>query len=418
MQNTNNSGQPLICQLISYLPREIIDQAVDTHQSDYYYKTMTTYRQLVFMFYGVVSRINSLNSLCKSLLFLDNKLTYLGITELPASSTLSDANQRRNSDVFGTIFHLLASYYKSYLSESYLSMFTNGEADPKKVKIFDATTIKFFLELFTAAGPSSMNGKRKGGLKVHALLPMDRYVPEFIWMSPGSYHDNHFLGQPEFLPGNIYVFDKGYANYALFKKWTENNIYFVTRIKDWAAYQVLESTHSHLYDFLGGGVICDEKISLTKGHTSDFLQARLITYKDPVSGKTLRFLTNNFHYKSQTIVALYKNRWLIETFFKQLKQNFELSSFYSDSQQGVKTQIWICLIAQLIFTVIHKITRECELFTTMVTMASANLGSYQNIIKVLQIKSLCAEQRILNKIQLHLFDENKGGVSQILNNSP
>lgn len=132
MQPTKNSGQPLISQLFSYIPKEIINKAVELHQSDYYYKTMTTLRQLVFMFYGVISKIDSLNSLCKSLLFLENKLCYLGIRDLPATSTLSDANRKRNSDVFGTLYHMLVDHYKHYLSGSYLSMFINGEADPKR----------------------------------------------------------------------------------------------------------------------------------------------------------------------------------------------------------------------------------------------------------------------------------------------
>ena len=263
-----------------------------------------------------------------------------------------------------------------------------------------------------------MDGKRKGGLKIHALLPMDRYVPEFAWISPASYHDNHFLGQLEFIPGYTYVFDKGYCNYDIFKQWSENNIFFVTRIKEWAAYKVLQTTHEQLYDLLGGGVICDEIISLNKGNQEDFLRARLVTYKDPVSGKVLKFLTNNFQYQAQTVVALYKNRWLIETFFKQLKQNFELSLFYSDSRHGIKTQVWICLIAQLIFTVLHKIIKECELFTTIVAMASANLGSYQCFIRVLKTKRLHGDHRKIDIMQLQLFDTNRRGLFEYAQNSP
>lgn len=418
MQAIKNSGQPVICQLLSYIPPNILQKAVDCHQSDRYYKTMTTYRQLVFILYGVVSRINSLNSLCKSLLFLRNKLIYLGIKSLPAVSTLSDANKNRSSEVFGTLYHLLVEHYRKYLSGSYLSMFVNREVDPGKVKIFDSTTIKLFTEIFTAAGPSCMNGKRKGGIKAHAVVSLDRYVPDLIWMSPSSYNDNSFLGQLQLIPGFTYVFDKGYMNYQLFKQWTADKIFFVTRIKETAQYTVLNTFHTEVHEFLGGGVICDQVISLHKTHKKNFLKVRLVTYRDPVSGKLLKFLSNQFDFEAQTIVALYKNRWLIETFFKQLKQNFELSTFYSDSRHGIKTQIWICLIAQLIFTVIHKQVKECELFTTLVSVSAANLGSYQSLIGTLKSKRLNAQERNIDIMQLYLFDTKAGGLFQVNQNSP
>jgi hypothetical protein len=102
-KNTNLAGQPVICQLLSFVPREIIDQCVEEHQSDRYYKTMTTWKQLVFLLYGVVTKSYSLNSLCKNLLFLEDKLMYLSIDKLPPVSTLSDANINRNSEVFASI---------------------------------------------------------------------------------------------------------------------------------------------------------------------------------------------------------------------------------------------------------------------------------------------------------------------------
>lgn len=418
MQNIKTSGQPVICQLLSYLPKQLVQQAVDQHQSDRYYKTMTTYRQLVFIMYGVISRVNSLNSLCKSLLFLKDKLSYLGINSLPAVSTLSDANKNRDSEVFGTLYHLLVDYYKKYLSGSYLSMFINGEIDPGKVKLFDSTTIKFFSEVFTGAGPARMDGKRKGGLKVHAILSLDRYFPEWVWMSPASVNDNNFLGQLKPTPGITYVFDRGYLNYQLFKQWTQSNIFFVTRMKETAQYKELKTTCATLPDFLGGGVIFDYTVSLFKGKQEDFLTARVIIYRDPVSGKLLRFLTNQFHLKAQTVVALYKNRWLMETFFKQLKQNFELLAFYSDSRHGVKTQIWICLIAHLLFTVIHKQVKECELFTTIVSMSAANLGSYQSLINTLTTSRLTEREREIRIVQLELFNRKIGGVLAFDQNAP
>ena len=136
--------------------------------------------------------------------------------------------------------------------------------------------------------------------------------------------------------------------------------------------------------------------------------SRMVAYIDPVDGKKLFFLTNLLELKASTICLLYKNRWIIEPLFKQIKQNFELTYFLSDSQEGIKTQIWIAMILNLIFTVIHKMIKEAEDFATMVKLAGKNTASYVGFIKFLQM----SQQQISNalgdigKVQLNLFDEN------------
>ena len=136
----------------------------------------------------------------------------------------------------------------------------------------------------------------------------------------------------------------------------------------------------------------------------------------------MKFISNMFDYQRETIVKLYKCRWEIEVFFKQIKQNFELGYFYSDSEEGIKTQIWIALIANLIFTVIHKRTLENEPFTIMVAMAAANLGSYICFVSLIKSTKLDAHERDIRIIQLDLFEKlnsNKvGGVSEKIEKSP
>lgn len=419
MMSKNNklSGHPILCQLISFIPKNIIDLAVSKYKSDYYYKTMSTYKQLVFILYGVITRCNSLQSLCKNLLFLDNKLLYLSIDKLPAVSTLSDANIKRNSNVFAEIYSLLCQHYQSFLSDSYLSLFINNEADPKKVKVFDATTISLFVDIFKAAGRSPINGKRKGGLKVQACLTLSSFVPDFICLMESAGNDRKFLGQLTPLAGTIYVFDKGYCNYQVFQQWTKDEVYFVTRLQDNASYEIVESTTYDIIDYAAGGVIKDEIILLQSNPMETPLKARLVTYKD-VEGKVFRFLTNQFSYKGLTIARLYRNRWSIEVLFKQLKQNFQLNYFYSDNPEGIKTQIWIALIANLIFTVVHKQVKECEQFITMVSMASNNLGSYTCFITLLKAQKLTTTERNIKKMQLDLFNHKEGGVFQKLGKSP
>ena len=177
-KNTNLSGQPVICQLLSFIPTVLIKECLSEHQSDYYYKVMTTYRQLVFLLYGVISRCHSLRNLCKALLFLEEKLSYLGIDSLPASCTLSDANINRSSDVFGRIYHSLYNHYSSYLSDSYIKMFIEDEVDSSKVELFDSSAVSLFVEVFKGAGRNSLDGKKSSVYEGGHRVPFFIHWPE------------------------------------------------------------------------------------------------------------------------------------------------------------------------------------------------------------------------------------------------
>lgn len=415
-KNTDLSGQPVICQLLSFIPSSVINSAVAVHKSDYYYKTMTTYRQLVFLLYGVISRCHSLRNLCKGLLFLDGKLSYLGINKLPACSTLSDANINRNSDVFGSLYHGLYEYYKPYLSKGYITMFIGGEVDPAKVKVFDSSTVSFFVDVFKGAGRNPLDGKKKGGLKIHTQKPLSGFVPDYIHLTAAACNDKTFLGQLNPSLGTIYVFDKGYVNYHVWQEWSEQGAFYVTRLNDNAQYEVLSEHLNHISQYANGGVISDQVIGLTSPEAT--LEVRLIVFKDPSSGKVLKFVSNMMDYKASTVIQLYKYRWGIEVLFKQIKQNFELAYFYSDSPEGIKTQIWIALIANLIFTVIYRQVKECEQFVTIVSMASNNLGSYTCLIKLLKTKVPQGDERTIGIVQLEVFNNKQGGVFETRGKSP
>ncbi|MEM9337164.1 MAG: IS4 family transposase [Bacteroidota bacterium] len=404
-KNTYLSGQPILCQLLSFIPRHLVEESTFAHQSDRYYKTMTTYKQLVFLFYGVVMRCKSLNNLCKNLLLLEDKLTYLGIRQLPAVSTLSDANTRRNSDVFATIYQKLYEHYKEVLKPSLCHFKEKLCSD--KIFCFDSSTITLFVDIFKGAGRNTLTGKKKGGLKIHTKMPLMGFVPDLVTISEAANNDKSFLGQLQVEKGAIYIFDKGYAHYKVWKQWTERGVFYVTRLNENANYEVLVGQPNHISHYSDGGVISDQRIRLKEG-----LETRLIIFKDHASGKVLQFVSNMFDYEAMTIVQLYKYRWNIEVLFKQLKQNFELCFFFSDSPEGIKTQVWIALIAQLIFSVIHRQIIEAEAFTTLVNVAANNMGSYIGLIKIMKSGRLKSEERNLEIVQLQLFDLKTGGTFQ------
>jgi hypothetical protein len=170
MQDIKKGGMPIISQLISYIPLALIDKVVSEFNSDKSYKKLKTKEHLVFMLYGVVGKLESLNGLIRSLPFLGNALIYYGITDLPARSTLADANRNRNSDVFGRLYTLLVEYYEKQLAGSYLNGLMDKKIDMKRIKIFDSTTFTLFVDVFTGAGRNKIEGKKKGGIKAHLLL--------------------------------------------------------------------------------------------------------------------------------------------------------------------------------------------------------------------------------------------------------
>lgn len=415
-KNKNLSGQPVICQLLSFIPSSVIDSAVAAHKSDYYYKTMTTYRQLVFLLYGVISRCHSLRNLCKGLLFLEDRLCYLGIEKIPATSTLSDANINRKSDVFGSIYHSLYQHYSPYLSDGYITMFIGGEVDPAKVEVFDSSTVSLFVDVFKGAGRNPLDGKKKGGLKIQTKMPFSGFTPDFIHLTEAASNDKNFLGQLNPQSGTIYVFDKGYVNYKVWEQWTKQGVFYVTRLNENAQYEVLTGQPNHISQYANGGIISDQNIRLSPNEAT--LDARLIIYKDTVTGKVLKFISNMFDYQASTVIQLYKYRWGIEVLFKQIKQNFELGYFYSDSPEGIKTQVWVALIANLIFTVIHRQVKECEMFITIVSMASNNLGSYICLISLVKRKAPSGQERNIEIVQWELFNNRGGGAFEVRGKSP
>ncbi len=416
MQVIKNGGQPIICQLFSYIPEEIIKKAVDKFKSDKSYKTLKTKVHMIAMLFGIITKVESLNGLIKNLAFLGNKLSYLGISIIPARSTLADANRNRKSGVFEYMYNLLVVHYKTTLNGSYLTGFIGKEVDINKVKIFDSTTFTLFVDIFTGAGRNKITGRKKGGIKAHVMLALHSLVPEMIWLSSASKNDKDFLGQLNPKCGEVYIFDKGYVNYTVYENFTQLGAFYVTRLADNANYDVLEEVKIDYLESQTTGIIKDQIISLKLGKGT--MRARLVIFRSATKRKVYTFITNMFDAQATTIAKLYKNRWEIEPFFKQLKQNFELRAFYSDSSEGIKTQIWLAMIANLIFTVIHRQTKQAEAFTTIVQMARGNMSSFASFIDIVKQKVWAWEKRNIEIIQLNLFPNLGGGVLKSSINSP
>jgi len=226
-KSTHFSGHPIIKQLLNLIPRHIISRTAESFDSDRYYKTCKTNEHLVSMLYAALSGVSSLRELSTVMLACEGKLSHLGLESFPKRSTLSDANANRSSQVFGSIYYSLLDKYGRFLSDS-----SSLRLPVKHLKIVDSTTISLFSDILKGVGRNPINGRKKGGIKMHTMINALEDVPCLVRFSSAATHDHTFLRELDLKKGSFVVFDKAYTDYRQFFEWTQQDIYFVTRQKE------------------------------------------------------------------------------------------------------------------------------------------------------------------------------------------
>jgi IS4 transposase len=253
------------------------------------------------------------------------------------------------------------------------------------------------------AGRNPASGKRKGGMKLHTIINADECVPKVVWFTSASTSDHYLLDKLQLSSDRIYVFDKGYNDYKAFKKFTDHQTGFVTRIKDNADYKTLEK--SVIDECIHSGVIEDVIIELTvkQDNTEVSLQLRKVRFYDRNLKREFEFLTNLFDFRADMIAALYKIRWQIELLFKQLKQNFPLKYFLGDNENAIKIQIYCALIVNLLMTVVQKRLKRSWAFSNLVSFCKIHLFNYIHLMRFLENPEKDWLKTQNNVVQLSLF---------------
>jgi len=396
-KSTYFSGHPIIKQLLNLIPKHIITRTATDFNSDRYYKTCKTREHLISMLYGVLSGSSSLRELSTVMLACEGKLSHLGLENFPKRSTLSDANANRSSEVFGSIYYALLDTYGSFLSDS-----CSMKLPVKHLKIVDSTTISLFSDILKGVGRNPINGKKKGGIKMHTMINAMQDVPCLVRYSSAATHDHTFLKELNLKKGSFVVFDKAYTDYQQYLNWTKNDIYFVTRQKGNASYKSL--LEFDLIQETSNNVLKDEIIVVEKNKV--LIKLRRVAYWDTEKNKVYEFISNNFLLSPEKICDIYKHRWQIETMFKRLKQNFPLKYFLGDSQNAIEIQIWCGLIIQLLMLVVQKKVRKKWAYSNMVSMIRLHLMSYIDLLSFMENPTRKWEELTTKstEIQLSLFE--------------
>jgi hypothetical protein len=350
-----NTGKTLFAQLMDFLPWTTFTRIVERHGGDRYVKSLACTEQFRVMAFAQLTYRESLRDIETCLSAQAAKLYHMGFRHEIKRSTLADANESRDWRIHAEFAQrLIEQARKLYAGESF------GIDLEHTTYALDSTTIDLCLSLF----PWALFRTTKSAVKMHTLLDLRGNIPSFIHISEGKLGDVNVLDILVLEAGAIYVMDRGYLDFARLYMMHQAQAFFVTRAKSNTQFR---RVYSAAVD-RSTGIICDQTIALT-GTTSrkDYPQhLRRIRYKDAQTGKTLVFLTNNFALPAATICALYKSRWHVELFFKWIKQHLRIKKFYGNTENAVKSQIWIAVSVYVLVAIVKKrLNLDASLYTLL-----------------------------------------------------
>ncbi len=350
-----NAGKTLFAQVMEFVPWKTFARIIERHKGDAGVRTLSCADLFRIMAFSQLTWRESLRDIEVCLEANHAKLFHMGIAAPPARSTLADALNLRDWRIYHALAQRLIAHARALYAQDPCVLDLDAS-----VYALDSTTIDLCLSLFNWAPFRST----KAAIKLHTLLDLRGAIPAFIHISDGKLHDVNVLDILPVEPGSFYIMDRGYLDYARLYAIDQAKAFFVTRAK--------EGMNAHrVYSYpvdRSAGVICDQRVMLNGYYSAKDYPAHLrrIRFKDPETGKTLVFLTNNTALPPLTIAALYKSRWQVELFFKWIKQHLRIKRFIANSENAVRSQIWCAVATYVLIAIVNKeLKLEAPLYTCL-----------------------------------------------------
>jgi hypothetical protein len=387
-----HSGKLVFSQVMDYLPLHTFRRCVQRYRGHHKVRHFSCLDQYLSMAFAQLTYRESLRDIEACLRAQRNKLYHMGIRSNISRNTLANANRVRDWRIYAEFAHCLINTARPlYVNDDF------GVELDQTVYALDSTTIDLCLSVF----PWAKFRRTKAAIKLHTLLDLRGSIPSFIHISDGKLHDVNILDHliPE--PGAFYVMDRGYLDFKRLYQFSQYAAFFVIRAKSNLKCRRL---YSHPVE-KKTGLRCDQTIALTGFYPSKHYLGKLrrIKYHDPITDKTLIFLTNNFLLPSLTIAQLYRCRWQVELFFKWIKQHLRIKSFFGTTENAVKTQIWIAVSVYVLVAIVKKrLGLELTLYTILQILSVTAFERMPLIQTLNEVHYKTIEPEINN--QLNLFN--------------
>jgi hypothetical protein len=354
----------LFSQIISKLDSSKFKKLVKLGKTDKHQKGFDSWSHLVSMLFCQFAKSQSLRDISNGLRSATGNLNHLGMLKAPSKSTLSYQNKNRNWELFRDYYYVLLESLGQQAQ-----MKRTKFRIKSKILLLDATTISLCLSLFDWAKYKT----KKGAVKMHTLLDYDGHLPTYVNITDGKTADNKGAYDIPLSKGSVIVADRFYNDFALLNVWDSNQVHFVVRHKSNMKFNTIkelmlpEQRHQH--------VLKDEIIELTGNKTKEKYPEKLrrVALWDDKNQQTIEVITNQMSWTANTITELYKARWEVEIFFRDIKQQLHIKSFIGTTRNAVMIQIWTALITILILKALKAQAKHPWYLSNLVAFIRLNL---------------------------------------------
>jgi len=388
-----NFGRTVFSQLMDFLPRDEFHRCVQRYNGNHNIQTFSCLDQYLCMAFAQLTGRESLRDIEVCLRTFGSKLYHAGFRcKRISRNTLANANRVRSWQIYADFAQHLINQATRLYADTDLGFDLDNT-----IYALDSTTIDLCLSLF----PWATFRRTKSAIKMHTLLNLKGSIPEFIHISEGSLHDVNILDELPILPTAIYLLDRGYLDFGRLFLIHQAGAFFVTRTK---SNTNCKRVYSHSVNKTTG-LVCDQTVRLMNFYAAkDYPdQLRRVRYNDPETGNRLVFLTNLFHVPALTIAMLYRSRWMVELFFKWIKQHLRIKQFFGTTANAVKTQIWIAVSVYVLVAIVKKqLAPERNLYTLLQVLS---LSLFEKMPILQAFSQAEYKMKIHQKyIQLNLFN--------------